>query len=164
MCRASDSRGLSLDELLQAYQESTGVPLTPSDHGFTRQAFVIFLTGQLPVTFEPLGRGQFVLKWTGPEPTRATPDRAGSSTAASFSPHVATVPRPLAIQGPFTVQEGLSEEEYCPVYVSQVFSIHRFYVQLKGTETSVRLESLMNELEKVSARPSVRPPRPFCLR
>lgn len=57
--RASDSRGLSLDELLQAYQDLSGVPLSPSDHGFTRQAFVLFLTGQLPVVYEPLGKGGF---------------------------------------------------------------------------------------------------------
>ncbi|XP_040355288.1 tudor domain-containing protein 5 isoform X2 [Ixodes scapularis] len=141
--RASDSRGLSLDELLQAYQDLSGVPLSPSDHGFTRQAFVLFLTGQLPVVYEPLGKGQFVLKWS---------DIGREDGGSVEAPPVARAPvasPPLLAYGPFRVQEGLVDREYCPVYVSQVFSIHNFYVQLKGNDTSLQLEVLMNELETV---------------
>lgn len=141
--RASDSRGLSLDELLQAYQDLSGVPLSPSDHGFTRQAFVLFLTGQLPVVYEPLGKGQFVLKWS---------DTGREDGGPVEAPPVARAPvasPPLLAYGPFRVQEGLLDREYCPVYVSQVFSIHNFYVQLKGNDTSLQLEVLMNELETV---------------
>ncbi|EEC19044.1 hypothetical protein IscW_ISCW023428 [Ixodes scapularis] len=141
--RASDSRGLSLDELLQAYQDLSGVPLSPSDHGFTRQAFVLFLTGQLPVVYEPLGKGQFVLKWS---------DTGREDSGLVEAPPVARAPvasPPLLAYGPFRVQEGLVDREYCPVYVSQVFSIHNFYVQLKGNDTSLQLEVLMNELETV---------------
>ncbi|CAN7990830.1 unnamed protein product [Ixodes pacificus] len=141
--RASDSQGLSLDELLQAYQDLSGVPLSPSDHGFTRQAFVLFLTGQLPVVYEPLGKGQFVLKWS---------DTGREDGGPVEAPPVARAPvasPPLLAYGPFRVQEGLLDREYCPVYVSQVFSIHNFYVQLKGNDTSLQLEVLMNELETV---------------
>ncbi|CAN7993070.1 unnamed protein product, partial [Ixodes hexagonus] len=144
--RASDSRGLSLDELLQAYQELSGVPLCPSDHGFTRQGFVLFLTGQLPVVYEPLGKGQFVLKWSD-----ASWEGSGgrSSTVPPVTRPVTLPSPPLMSYGPFRVQEGLLDHEYCPVYVSQVFSIHNFYVQCKGNDTSLQLEALMNELETV---------------
>lgn len=49
----------------------------------------------------------------------------------------------------FRQQEGLSEDRYAPVYVSHVYSPGDFFLNLRGSQTSLKLEQLMYDLEHV---------------
>lgn len=163
--RSAGPEGLTLDQLLRGYEESHGAPLSLPEHGFTRFAFVLYLTAHLPLFFLSQGKRQFVLRWVGPTKDEEQPKKLADddtcSAACSLSPRVppgfATavpspqriVPEVLVPSSPFVQQEGLSKYDYSPVYVSQVFSPHHFYIQRKGNDTSVQLEALMDELEKV---------------
>ncbi|XP_064458698.1 tudor domain-containing protein 5-like isoform X2 [Ornithodoros turicata] len=176
--QSAGPQGVTLNDLLRLYEGSCGMPLSLSEHGFTRFAFVLYLTAHLPLIFERSDNREFMLQWTGPieEPPKkpAEPACAASSVhhgghngapcggpfnapsiPPGFAPMVAPPRPPVAAQevllptSPFVVQDGLSEYDYNPVYVSQVYHPHHLYIQLKGTETTLKLEALMDELEKV---------------
>ncbi|XP_064455343.1 tudor domain-containing protein 5-like isoform X2 [Ornithodoros turicata] len=177
--RSAGPQGVTLNDLLRLYEGSCGVPLSLSEHGFTRFAFVLYLTAHLPLIFERSDNREFVLQWTGPieEPPKNPAELACAASSAvhhgshnsalscgpfnaptvplGVAPMVAP-PRPsvaaqevLLPTSPFVVQDGLSEYDYTPVYVSQVYHPHHFYIQLKSTDTTFKLEALMDELEKV---------------
>ncbi|XP_070377573.1 uncharacterized protein [Dermacentor albipictus] len=84
LIRMSGPQGLTLDELLQFYQEVTGESMNPAEHGFTRQTFVLFLTAQLNLTYESLGRGQFLLQssWSSEQVASFKAEAAGSVKTA----------------------------------------------------------------------------------
>ncbi|XP_049520585.1 uncharacterized protein LOC119445540 [Dermacentor silvarum] len=49
--------------------------------------------------------------------------------------------------------DNLEVGKHYAVYVSQIYSVHHFYIQRRGTNASVRLEALMNKLESVYKGP-----------
>ncbi|XP_037519080.1 uncharacterized protein LOC119396069 isoform X2 [Rhipicephalus sanguineus] len=61
---------------------------------------------------------------------------------------------PLFIpNNPFKRPDHLEVGKHYAVYVSQIYSVHHFYIQKKGLDASVRLEALMNQLESVYNAP-----------
>ncbi|XP_070384663.1 uncharacterized protein [Dermacentor albipictus] len=229
LIRMSGPQGLTLDELLQFYQGVTGESMNPAEHGFTRQTFVLFLTAQLNLTYECLGRGQFLLQssWSSEQVASFKAEAAGSvktagatrtkatqatSTAwatdsaqvtdtaqetrrapltstlwemygidayknsemaeyaetaestdsdeldqiimealTSSKPTIGRVTSPPLIMSnnPYPQPDKLEVNKHYVVYVSQIYNAHHFYVQGKGTDASLRLEVLMNNLELV---------------
>lgn len=137
--RASGSRGILLADLLCEYERLTGVPQANVKRDFTPETFVVFLETELGIVYEPTGADQFLLKLT----------RAHQSAAPSVHQQTASQPCAGAPIPRFRPQDGLSEVKYSAVYISQAYGIDEFYVQLRGRETSLRLEQLMNDLECV---------------
>lgn len=158
--RSSGSQGMTVDELLEAYQKKTGILIQLSDLGFTQQKFVTFLTRDMHVTYESVREGQFVLKWSDDfkeaEPcsisAAACEDIAFQrALAESKDPFECFSSPPLDLpKNPFELQKGLSKKKYCAVHVSQIYEVDHFYVQLKGPATSLLLDDLMAHMEMYS--------------
>ncbi|KAL1423669.1 hypothetical protein MTO96_021040 [Rhipicephalus appendiculatus] len=71
--------------------------------------------------------------------------------AALTSPTIGRVRSPplFIANSPYARPEHLEVGKHYAVYVSQIYSVHHFYIQKKGLDASVRLEALMNQLDLV---------------
>ncbi|KAL1423665.1 hypothetical protein MTO96_021037 [Rhipicephalus appendiculatus] len=204
LLRLSAPRGLTVVQLLQAFQRVTGKTIDLKKCGLSTRAFVILLATGPHLTFENLGDGQVLITSLMSKGTRETipiemvgPTRtpeanesartlramsglealrnsdlaeyvelaesAGSSDssvadeleqmvmAALTSPTIGRVRSPplFIANSPYARPEHLEVGKHYAVYVSQIYSVHHFYIQKKGLDASVRLEALMNQLDLV---------------
>ncbi|XP_037519092.1 uncharacterized protein LOC119396079 [Rhipicephalus sanguineus] len=225
LLRLSGPQGLTVLQLLQAFQKVTGKTIDLEKCGLSTHAFVTLLATGSYLTFEDLGEGQFLLKSQLPKGTRETvpmevvgptrpPEKNKSARAdqaptanettqvkkcapltstlkamsgiealknsdiaeyveiaentgspdssevdeleqmimtALTSPNMGRVKSPplFMANNPYARPDHLEVGKHYAVYVSQIYSVHHFYIQKKGLDASVRLEALMNQLDLV---------------
>lgn len=146
--RSSGTQGILLHDLLCECERLTGTPQANVKQYFTPKSFVGFLETEIGISYEHLGSDSFRLFWTRAQqpapPCVAPPLAASVLEVSSASPPCTSAPTVR-----FRQQEGLSEDYYAAVYVSHVYSVGDFYVQLRGDDTSLRLEKLMIDLKIV---------------